>query len=114
MSEGLLKAARLNIPYFQSPIDDLWSFYYVAQWADVFNNANLSDNNCIPTLLMNLRELIAGSHGDRVVRTGEVTDPGLDRTEYGSFLADCCSILHDWEWKLRSLPQTGRRPKLMV
>jgi len=97
MSDGLLKAIRLNKHYLQSPVDDLWSFYYVAQWAAVFNNTNFSESTPVPAELMELRRLIAGSEGDRLLCTREVTRPPLDQTEYGQFLADCCPILREWD-----------------
>jgi hypothetical protein len=99
MSEGLLDAAKLGIPYMQSPVDDLWSFYYVAQWAAMFNKTNFAPDTHIPTKLANLCTLIAGSPTDHDSGTHKVTDPGLD----GDFLARSCIVLRDWEGKLRQL-----------
>jgi hypothetical protein len=103
MSKGLLKAATLHRPYLQSPVNDLWSFYYVAQWAAVFNKTKFSGTTNVPATLTDLRLLIAGSSSDRALGTREVTDPGLDRAEYGHFLADCSCVLREWEWTLRQL-----------
>jgi hypothetical protein len=104
MSDGLLNAARLQKPYLQSPVDDLWSFYYVAQWAAVFNNMNFPDPTLVPADLADLRRLIAGSQDQRstgLVRM--VTGPDLDPTEFGQFLADSSSLLRDWQVKLTRL-----------
>jgi hypothetical protein len=103
MSDDLLEAAKLDIPYMQSPVDDLWSFYYVAQWAAVFNNVNFSTGTPVPTKLANLRRLIAGSQADRALGTRTITRPPLDQAEYGQFLADCCPILREWESTLDRL-----------
>ena len=42
MSESLQKAMNRNTPYLQSPVDDLHSFYWVAQWVVLFNTYNKS------------------------------------------------------------------------
>ena len=42
MSESLQKAMNHKEDYLHSPVDDLHSFYWVAQWAVLFNNHNKS------------------------------------------------------------------------
>jgi hypothetical protein len=103
MSDDLLETAQLDMPYLQSPIDDLQSFYYVAQWAAVFNNTNFPGNAPIPAKLAQLRRRIAGSQTDRSFVTRKVTNPDLNPTQYGHFLVACCSILNEWDSKLRKL-----------
>lgn len=103
MSDDMLEAAKLDMPYLQSPVDDLWSFYYVAQWAAVFNNTNFPGDTPVPIKLAELRRLIAGSQADRALGTRKVTRPALDQIEYGQFLADSYCILREWEFKLNQL-----------
>jgi len=38
MSDDILTASDDNHEYLQSPVDDLFSFYYTMQWAAVFHN----------------------------------------------------------------------------
>jgi hypothetical protein len=54
MSDGLLDAIRLDEQYLQSPIDDLWSFYYVVQWAAVFNDVQFA-SSMPPAMLLDLK-----------------------------------------------------------
>ena len=75
MSDDLLEAAKLDIPYLQSPVDDLWSFYYVAQWAAVFNNVDFPGNTPLPVKLLHLRQLLAGTPVERDSGTRKVTRP---------------------------------------
>jgi hypothetical protein len=94
---------KLRIPYMQSPIADLWSFYYVAQWAAVFNKTNFPAGTPVPIKLANLRRLIAGSESDRALGTRKVTGPLLDPTHCGEFLVECSSLLREWESELKKL-----------
>jgi hypothetical protein len=112
MSDGLLTAARLGNHYLQSPVDDLWSFYYVAQWAAVFNNTNFPDSTLPTDDLKDLRDLISGSQYERCSGTRTITDPGLDPTEYGQFLVECSSILREWDSKLRQLTASWKAAKV--
>ena len=101
MSFELLQAMRFGEPYLQSPVDDLWSFYYVAQWAAVFNNANLVTP--IPERLKQLRTHLAGSLQERTTATNIITDNRLKPASYGQFLANSCSFLSQWAAKLKIL-----------
>ena len=38
MSDDVLTAAEYRSDYLQSPVDDLFSFYYTMQWAAVFHD----------------------------------------------------------------------------
>ena len=41
MSDDILTAAEDGLDYLQSPLDDLFSFYYTLQWAAVFHAIGL-------------------------------------------------------------------------
>ena len=111
MSDDLLEAAKLDIPYLQSLVD-LWSFYYVAQWAAVFNNVDFPGNTPLPVKLAELRRQISGSHADRALGTLKITGPVMDQIEYGQFLADCYSILSQWRSKLNQLTADWRAARV--
>jgi hypothetical protein len=112
MSGGLLEATKLGIPYMQSPVDDLWSFYYVAQWAAAFNPTHFPADTTVPAKLLNLHCLIAGSESDRALGTLTITGPALDRDEYGQFLSECYPILSQWRSELNQLTTDWKAAKV--
>ena len=97
MSRRLLRTLRDSKPYLHSPVDDLESFYYTAQWAAAFNDgANGGRYN--GSGIQQFRDMIAGQGRNdatdmvrdelRVTRTTEV--------EYGPFFAHSLSLLTPW------------------
>ena len=103
MSCQLLDAAILDEPYLQSPIDDLLSFYYVAQWAATNNNKDIPDSTTVPDKLRLLRDRLGGSLSERETGTVTITSGTMRPTFYGRFLADCQPILQAWNQKLVTL-----------
>ncbi|KAF8829687.1 hypothetical protein HHX47_DHR2000125 [Lentinula edodes] len=101
MSVTLRESLYLPMTYVQSTVDDLASFYYVGQWAAVFNPSHQSD------MLEELRNRIAGSLASREFATRIVhrLDPDLSshRQEYGLFLQCCQPILKEWYDSIDSL-----------
>ena len=57
MSDQLLQAMELDVDYLQSPVDDLFSFYFTMQWAAAFNNKKFSNLEAIPLYLGPLQVL---------------------------------------------------------
>ena len=112
MSDDLLEAAKLDIPYLQSLVD-LWSFYYVAQWAAVFNDVDFPGNT-LTVKLLHLRQLLARSQNDRGFGTLKITGPVVDQIEYGHFLADCYSILSQWRSKLNQLTTDWKAARVVA
>jgi len=101
MSRQMLHAAIVNKPYLQSPVDDLNSFYYVAQWAAVNNNTDFPDSTTpIPDELRFLRKCLAGSLADRELGTSTITSEPLDSASYGTFLPHCQLMLQEWHQTL--------------
>ncbi|KAJ4493450.1 hypothetical protein C8J55DRAFT_159824 [Lentinula edodes] len=95
MSVTLLRESLYSpMTYVQSTVDDLASFYYVGQWAAVFNPSHQSD------MLEELRNRIAGSLASREFATRIVhrliPDLSSHRREYGLFLQCCQPILKEW------------------
>jgi hypothetical protein len=111
MSDGLLDAIRLDECYLQTPIDDLWSFYYVVQWAAVFNNVQYSTSTP-PVRLLDLRHDISGSQKERGFGTRTITGSALSENEYGRFLTDCCPILCEWDSRLRQLTNDWKKVEI--
>ncbi|KAJ3864211.1 hypothetical protein EV359DRAFT_64216 [Lentinula novae-zelandiae] len=102
MSYGLRKSLRSPKTYVQSAVDNLSSFYYVGQWAAVFNPSHRSD------MLKDLRSCIAGPSTWRESATYRITSqisPKLssDRRDYGLFLQCCQPMLAEWQNSIISL-----------
>ncbi|KAJ4493444.1 hypothetical protein C8J55DRAFT_159595 [Lentinula edodes] len=101
MSDRLRRSLRLPRAYVQSTVDDLASFYYVGQWAAVFNPSHQSN------LLEELRNDIAGSVTSRESASSRTTNlnPKLfsDRQDYGLFLLCCKPTLAAWKNSITSL-----------
>ncbi|KAJ3915809.1 hypothetical protein F5877DRAFT_81494 [Lentinula edodes] len=102
MSYGLRKSLRSPKTYVRSAVDDLSSFYYVGQWAAVFNPSHRSD------MLKDLRSCIAGPSTWRESATFRITSrlsPKLssDRRDYGLFLQCCQPMLAEWQNSIISL-----------
>ncbi|KAJ3862498.1 hypothetical protein EV359DRAFT_83285 [Lentinula novae-zelandiae] len=103
MSNTLRRSLRLPRAYVQSTVDDLASFYYVGQWAAVFNPSHQSD------LLEELRNDIAGSLTSRESASSRTINlsPKLssDRQDYGLFLLCCKPTLAAWKNSITSLDE---------
>jgi len=106
MSGGLVNTARTwpRSPYLHSPVDDLESFYYTAQWAAAFNDG-ASGGRYNGTKLREFREMIAG--GERAQATNEVTSLShiFAEVEYGPFFARSLRLLAPWRSKFVTLRQ---------
>ena len=104
MSDELLEATELGVPYLQSPVDDLFSLYYTMQWAAVFHHREFADDKDIPPRLRALRKEVSGSTPLRNSATHRITVPEeLDSRQYGQFLVDCHPFMRDWYSSLASL-----------
>jgi hypothetical protein len=103
MSRDLCYAYKHNRSYFHSPVDDLWSFYYVTQWAAAFNNSSL-DPEGLPGPLLDLRDDLARSDDSRENATTSITSrDGLRSSAYGTFLTNSQLLLAAWRPKLNKL-----------
>ena len=101
MSDDILNAAENMDEYLQSPIDDLYSFYYTMQWAAAFHDQEFTSKD-VPKKLKCLRENLLGTYKDRLYATIEITDPSpLSPLDYGSFLTQCEPVLGAWYLQLR-------------
>ena len=103
MSDDILTAAELRRNYLQSPVDDLYSFYYTMQWAAAFHDQEFAAID-IPADLKFLRNNLLGIYMIRSFATTQITDPSpLSPLHYGSFLTQCQPVLRDWYLELRGI-----------
>ena len=103
MSDNVRMALWFTDPYLHSPVDDLNSFCYTAQWAAAFNDgASGGKHNGIK--IQRFREMIADDR--RAVAVSMVRDilrsPGAN-AEYGPFFAQSLALLSPWWTKLAVL-----------
>ena len=103
MSDGILAAAECHDDYLQSPVDDLFSFYYTMQWAAAFHNQELSTKEA-PSKLKMLRGKLSGNQDSRSYVTSKIiASPPLNPRDYGSYLVSCQPILRAWNSELQDL-----------
>ncbi|KAF5346101.1 hypothetical protein D9757_014022 [Collybiopsis confluens] len=102
MSDALLEAQAHELDYWHSPIDDYYSFYYVAQWACIWSDLNKPK---VSRPLDTLRTDIAGtSRGNATLKL-----TGLMSLEtYGELLEEAQPFLQDWFQALRRLVVESR------
>ena len=114
MSSGLLRSIRLSEPYLHSPVDDLESFYYTAQWAAVNNEG--SDAGRIETDDLNtLRARLSVSADIRFQATLLLhrlrPDNQEDIRKFGAFLPKLQPVLKEWYPSLLMLMKSWRTTK---
>ena len=104
MSDKLLGSIDQDYPYpyLQSPIDDLWSFFYVTLWAALFNSPNAPDNH--------IRKGVSGNRNNREATVGRLLAPDSEREfqeETGKPLSPVMTqvvpVLRLWHRKLQAL-----------
>ena len=102
MSDDMLTSAEYHLEYLQSPVDDLYSFYYTMQWAAVLHDKEFAHKD-IPFELKILRQKLSGTQMDRSFATSKIIAP-LSRTHlYGSVLSNCRPVLRAWYMELQNL-----------
>jgi hypothetical protein len=103
MSDDMLTAAEHRRDYLQSPVDDLYSFYYTLQWAAVFHDGEF-DGKDIPFELKLSREKLLGTQDNRLFTTTRITAPSsLTPLAYGSVVTQCQPVLRAWYLELQGL-----------
>ncbi|KAF9064267.1 hypothetical protein BDP27DRAFT_1333769 [Rhodocollybia butyracea] len=103
MSRWLLNPALTD--RIHSPLDDYWSFYFVAQWACVFNPLSLDGvQNQAP--IQRWRELLDGSSANRELATVDITKYPMGANRYGEFLQQAQPFLEAWIDSLYLLGRT--------
>ena len=103
MSDDILTAGKYGDDYLQSPVDDLFSYYYTMQWAAVFHDQEFAATD-VPRKLKMLREHLLGVQNDRLFATTKITSvSSLRPREYGSVVAQCHPVLRAWNLELQVL-----------
>jgi hypothetical protein len=100
MSDDLLNAIRKDKARLQSPIDDLFSFYYVTQWAAVFNNREFTGNlrgQEVPFELSSLRSSLSEGVGKRSNVVMAFHRLRMQAKDYGEFLAQLKPFMAEWD-----------------
>jgi hypothetical protein len=114
MSDDMLIAAEHRRDYLQSPVDDLYSFYYTLQWAAVFHDGEFDGKN-IPFELKLSRENLLGSQMHRLFTTTRITAPSsLTPLAYGSVVTQCQPVLRAWYLELQGLNENWEECKLKL
>jgi hypothetical protein len=103
MSDEILTAGEYGDGYLQSPVDDLFSYYYTMQWAAVFHDREFAVTD-VPRNLKILREHLLGAQNNRLFTTTQITTVlPLRPREYGSVVAQCRPVLRAWNLELQAL-----------
>ena len=108
MSRLLVNSLTYPEALLHSPVDDLESFYYVAQWAAAFNDGavgGLHDGTDIRVF----REMIAGNLRERAGEDVRILEPDTAGAGYGPFFAQSLHVLTPWREKLDPLLRGWRR-----
>jgi len=105
MSQDLLNTLWVSRPHFHSPVDDLQSFYYMAQWAAAFNDG-ASGEKYDSNNIREFREMISGGRrltADFIILSRNHDFWKLMAGAYSSFFAHSTAILHPWLRNLNTL-----------
>jgi len=90
MSQNLVNVLWFSKSYLHSPVDDLESFYHMAQWAVAFNDG-ASGKKHDGGGIREFREMISGDKRLSAVYKVRSRYPGFwerREQEYGSFIAN--------------------------
>ncbi|KAJ7065035.1 hypothetical protein C8F01DRAFT_786607 [Mycena amicta] len=99
MSDNLREALQNHSEYLHSPVDDLHSFYYVAQWAAAFHQVDGDHPS-----LERLRAHLAGTGRAEATNKIRALRPlRSDQELYGKFVPKCGRFLRAWHLKLGDL-----------
>ena len=103
MSDNVRKTRWSAKPYLHSPVDDLHSFCYTAQWAAAFNDGASGEKHD-GMEIQEFREMIADERRALAVYSVQhsLRSPGT-KAEYGPFFAQFLALLSPWWIKLATL-----------
>ena len=100
MSQNLVDVLWSSKSCLHSPVDDLESFYYTAQWAAAFNDG-ASGKKYDGGWIREFREKISGDKRLSAFREVQTRYPETwEEEEYGAFFANSVALLHPWLKKL--------------
>ena len=93
MSTRLLEPLP-GVEHLQSPVDDLWSFYYVAQWAAAFNCSQFPRDDDIPPKWKKLQDRLDGPLDNR--NAASMEHGFITEAKHGRFMFRCEELLAEW------------------
>ncbi|KAF9058651.1 hypothetical protein BDP27DRAFT_1432451 [Rhodocollybia butyracea] len=99
MSNQLLDPFR-GKGHIHSPLDDYRSLFYVAQWACVFHELSLEDKPSDPDHIRDLRADLSRHYKTRSYTTHIVATAGMEKYEYGPWVAKSASFFSAWDYSL--------------
>ena len=103
MSDNVRMALWFTKPYLHSPVDDLHSFCYTAQWAAAFNDGATGEKHN-GMEIQEFREMITDERRALAVSTvRDILRPAGAKAEYGPFFAQSLALLSPWWTKLALL-----------
>ena len=105
MSQNLVDVLWSSKSCLHSPVDDLESFYYTAQWAAAFNDG-ASGKKYDGGGIREFREKISGDKRLSAFREVQTRYSGFwerKEQEYGAFFASSAALLRPWLGKLDAL-----------
>jgi hypothetical protein len=91
--------------HIHSPLDDYWSFYFVAQWACVFSPLSLKDVQD-SRIIQRWRSWLDGLRTERETATTAITKDSMSANKHGEFLRQAQPFLEAW---IESLHLLGRQ-----
>lgn len=100
MSSRLLSAIRNKTAILQSPLDDMWSFFWTALWATLFNchdqGKSITENNW--------RDDVRGQHRDRDYVAQMIRGEPIERRkEFSLMLRQMAPLLREWHKSLEEM-----------
>ena len=98
MSNRLVDTLENPEPYLHSPVDDIESFYYTAQWAAAFNDG-ASGGRHDGVRIQKFREMIADDRRERASNMLIALHPVTSEAGYGTFFARSLPLLAAWRVK---------------
>lgn len=109
MSSSLLYSTSDPRQYIHSPIDDLFSFFYVGQWAAVHNDEYPTNSQNVHSL----RRQLDGTLQSRESATSDIAS--LTRSDiYTPFIAQSAPILREWKSSLEELKRVWAMVELQA
>ncbi|THU87483.1 hypothetical protein K435DRAFT_341841 [Dendrothele bispora CBS 962.96] len=92
MSTPLRKAMEIGLPYLQSPLDDMHSFFWTALWTVMCNKVKTSEEEW--------EALIMGNTDERDRAVDGILYRGTFAEDYSLLLRDMSPLLKDWQQDL--------------
>jgi len=103
MSRNLVDVMWSSKSYLHSPVDDLESFYYTAQWAAAFNDGARGKKHDGDGV-REFREMISGDKRLAATHRVRLEHPDTcEEEEYGAFFVNSTALLYPWLKKLDAL-----------